>query len=619
MPRYCDVVIPRARLDELTYTWEPAELGELRPGDCVSVPLRGRPAAGVVFGLLARSPVQSTLAVKGLVRPGLLTREMLESARWVADYYCSRLGDVLGHLLPRRVERHQVRAAAAAPPAAREAAAGAEAGPLLAALTERRFGVWVSCRDRQRREWAAELIAAGLERGSVLLLLPEAKLGRWLPSLRERFGPALVEYHSTLGQRLLREAWLDIRWSERRLVVGVRAAALAPVPDLAGVVVIDEHDPAYKEERRPRFHGRDVAIARARQAGCPVLLLDRTPSIETWHNLEAGKYEWLEPPAEPEPRPGSFVVDMRLHRGELLSHRLVKELGRVRDAGRSAVIYINRRGLSRHVACGSCGLVLACAACGVPLVLGRGRVACGFCGTDRPAPDRCPQCTAAEFDFRAPGVEMFARALARLAGKARVREVVAESAGSPLAAGEFHVGTRALLGRQWPEDLALVAAVNADAGLALPDFRSRERVFQSLFEFCRRAARAGARAVIQTRRPDDGTMRDAVDGRVADFAAAELRLRRESRFPPAVRLALISLSGASEEALLRRARALQREMERGRRCEVLGPATEPGRRAAVRLLVKLPRGRKLSEVVAPGRLDRLGVEVRVDVDPLELL
>ncbi|MEO0073234.1 MAG: hypothetical protein ABIK43_01050, partial [candidate division WOR-3 bacterium] len=304
---YCDVVIPHAPQDELTYTLGALETERIQPGDSVLVMLRGRPAVGIVFGLRESSPVRRTLPVSRLVTKALLTDELLDLVRWLAKDYCSRLGVALGRLLPRGVEHMD-----------------SVVRPQLPVPDK--FlpqGVWVLDRMRRRYESVVNQISASITRGSVLLLLPQEELARWLSLLRERFSALLVEYHSRLRLAKLRQAWTEIRWSRCRLVVGVRSAVLAPAADLAGIIMVDEHNPGYKEERQPRFHSRDVAVWRANRAGCPLLIFDRTPSLETWSQLRAGVYQMLETLGQRETRPNVFVVDMRRHRGELFSPRLL--------------------------------------------------------------------------------------------------------------------------------------------------------------------------------------------------------------------------------------------------------------------------------------------------------
>lgn len=612
--RYCDVVVPRVVQDELTYSLETVESEGVAPGDSVRVTLHGRPVVGIVFGLRENSPVKRTLAVSEIVTRGLFTSEMLDLVRWLAQDYCSRLGEALGRVVPRGVEQTGCADRLLLP------APGAGSPGLLPP------GVWVSSRMRDRYERVADHISAGIAQGSVLLLVPQEELSRWLLELRRGFPDALVEYHARMRLVELRKAWARIRWSRCQLIVGMRSAVLAPTADLAAIVMVDEHDTGYKEERQPRFHSRDVAVWRANRVGCPLLIIDSTPSLETWAHLRSGNYRWAEPPAGSVVRPDVFVVDMRRHRGELFSPRLVRELERVRQRGGSAIMYINRLGTSRHIVCSTCGWVLACATCGVSFVLSKGMAYCRYCGLYEPAPDRCPHCRGNEFSFRAPGTEMFVNRLRLLLGvdSARVDEVTSVTAKAVPREGMFYVGTRACLNRPWPDDTVLVAALGIDSDLAIPDFRSRERVFQILRRLCQRAQEKAARVLIQTYRPEDTVISAAIEDRMEEFVETELSLRREARFPPYVRLVQFRLSSnrrgarvARHPRLYQSAETLKKVLSQKRGCQVLGPVVSPDA-SIVRLLVKAPLRMRGCDLVAPSELQKLGVRVQVDVDPLVL-
>jgi primosomal protein N' (replication factor Y) len=473
----------------------------------------------------------------------------------------------------------------------------------------------VSARTTGQAELAATFVGRLLCRGSAVALAPEPELGRWQQALESLTGHPVARYDARLTGGRRRQAWLDLRQARRQLVLGTRAAVFAPVPDLAGLLVVDEHDRHFKEERFPRFHARDVAVLRAHDTGCPVLLLDPRPSVETWYNIRHGSYQLTDQPeaAVADTR----VVDMRRHR-ELVSPLVGHELANACARGDSAVLYINRRGLSKHVVCTECGTVLVCPDCGVTLALDtQGLVQCRWCGRSAPAPDSCPACSGESFDYRAPGLEMAEREVRRLQPDARVAVVQAEAAGSG-SGSAILIGTAALLGRAWPERVGLVAALAADCDLCRPDFRAREATFQVLAALSSRAAAAGAKFIVQTRRPDDIAVRCALEGRVGEFLDSELEARSEAGFAPARRLAALEFSGHDAGLLKRHAESVRRRLSRWRGVEVLGPVPLPGRRGGVQMLVKLARPRRLDALATLEQLERPGVRVRVDVDPLQL-
>jgi primosomal protein N' (replication factor Y) (superfamily II helicase) len=656
--RYCNVAIPHTRLHELTYEFAPEDFPGLAPGACVQVRLRGKKAKGLVLEIVARSPVPKTLPVEKLVEPQLLSEELLRLLRWVGAYYFGRMGEVLGLALPRGICGYGLRRAKVVP--------AVEAGPSSfvprpvvsdlhpsSFILHPSFSVHVHTATGSRDDIVAGFVVAALERGSVIVLLPEFEAGRWADTLRSRLGIEPVLYHGDRKASERKSAWREVRSSERRLVIGVRSAVFAPVPDLAAIVVLDEHDKVFKEERHPRFNARDVAIARARLADCPVLLSDPTPSAETWLNLRSGQYQMMQSPdpksqeestksneERPEHQvespksdfaispfrlvisdslPDTLVVDMRKHRGEVLAPVLGNELKEASAAGESSVLYINRRGLSRYVACGDCGSPLSCPDCAVSLVLfSGGSLCCRYCGKTSAAPETCPACGSPDFRLKAPGIEMAAREVSRLLPDANVVTVLTESVpcSSP-EPGSVIVGTRALFGVPWPERVRVVAALSVDDDLCLPDFRARERTFQVLFGLSRRAAAQGATLVLQTRRPDDPAVQCAAAGDVARFLDQELKLREELEFPPYRRLVSIELSARSESMAAKHGEMLCRKLGRVQGVEAMGPVPVRGRANTVQVLVKVARNLRLDRLVTLKQLESDGVRAKVDVDPLE--
>jgi primosomal protein N' (replication factor Y) len=247
-----------------------------------------------------------------------------------------------------------------------------------------------------------------------------------------------------------------------------------------------------------------------------------------------------------------------------------------------------------------------------------GNLCCRYCGRTEAAPEACPACGSPDFRFRVPGIEMAAREVSRLLPDARVVTVVTESVQrhSP-EPGSMLVGTRAILGAPWPEQVKVVAALSVDADLCLPDFRAREWTFQVLSAFSRRAAEHGATFVVQTRRPDDLAVQCASTGEVARFLDQELKLREELGFPPCRRLALVDLSGGSRSKAEKRGEWLSRRLGVVPGVEALGPVPAHGRADVVQVLIKLDRSVRLDRLVTLTQLEADGVRAKVDIDPLE--
>lgn len=630
---FCNVVIPRTPLDALTYECPPGV--ELLPGDFVRVPFRGREAIGVVFELIKSPPPDcnpkkiQVVASDGVVFRGL-PQDLLALVRWVADYYVAYPGEVLGFALPPRMRN-------------RDWASGKKEGYLSYSTgregNKESGGVSVFTGENFCPAVVKFLLGA-LRRGSAILLAPEAQIDEWSAFLRDSgevrgaVGDNVFEYYTGVSAAAMRRTWFNLMQLERVLVIGVRSAVWAPVRALSGVVIVDEHFPGYKEERRPGWHARDVAIARAKIASAGVLLCTHSPTLETYGNIRAGKFQLvsgLPSPAEVRrqiaKRCEIFVVDMKLHRRELLSPRLLTELKRAQKQGRAGVLILNRKGVSRKVLCRACGTVLKCGQCEIPVVLtAEARLVCRYCGATQPAPDRCPNCGAVDFEYRSPGIGMVERML-KLHGFDR--------SPTPIV-----VDTRKGIGQRFPEKTGVVGLVNLDTEFAIPDFRSREKAFQLLADIVFRTELNNARLVIQTYRPDDPVITCLLQGDIKGFLNAELKVRRETNFPPFSRLVTLTFLGDDAQESRREANRMRSYLEKlsfgdkGQTIEVLGPVTvhrrhtasASGRRGsasgaqlAQRLLLKLPPDIMPSRVIRPGEFEIYRTPVRVEVDPRDLL
>ncbi len=603
----------------MTYAYDPVRLPGLAPGDCVRVRLRGRRVRGLVIELLKRSPVQRTIAIEEVVEPKLLDSQLLHLLGWVNSYYFGRMGETLSFALPRGVCGYGLRRPGLGTPEVRETAEAALTGPPLAASG---LGVWTYRQVGGREQVMVRFVGQVLKNGSVVVLAPEQGLDRWAGLLAAQLGVEPILLHGRLKQSERRRFWLELRTGTRHLVVGVRSAVFAPVGDLAGIVVLDEHDPVFKEERQPAFHARDVAVYRGRLACCPVLLIDPTPSAETWRNLQTGLYQELKLDSDTVGRQESgdrwqTVIDMRRHRNDVIAPLLRREVERGLAHG-AVMLYVNRRGLARHVACNDCGSALVCPGCSVPMALDKSGLRCPYCGRSGPAPESCSRCGGSDFRFRAPGVELVSREVARLLPGAVVESVVSESQRRlESGSGHVYVGTRSILSANWPDRVSLVAVVSVDGDLCRCDFRAHERVFQTLSGLVRRAAEYGARLVIQTRRLDEPAIQAALSGNTGLFLDDELKGRAAAVFPPFCRLALLTFRSPASDKARVRALSVARSLEVHRDVTVLGPV--PIAQAGFRLLVKLPKEMRLDRLLTRDQIETSRVSVRIDVDPFDLL
>jgi primosomal protein N' (replication factor Y) len=457
-----------------------------------------------------------------------------------------------------------------------------------------------------------------------IALTPQA-LGRF----RARFGDSVAVLHSGLTDAERRDERQRISLGEARVVVGARSAIFAPLENVGLICVDEEHDPSYKQESDPRYDARTVAAKRAALEQAVAVYGSATPRPESWERLEhlelGGRLGGTLPPVR--------VVDLRREAGYPLSAPLLAGLGEIAERGGKAILLLNRRGIAPALHCRACGSTLRCPNCDVALVLhGDGRLRCHHCAHDEPVPETCPVCGSVELARIGAGTQRLERELA-----AHVPELVpirldADTAQKPDALadalGRFAETDRAvLLGTQMVakghhfSGVALAAVVDADTGLAMPDFRAEERTFQLLTQLAGRSGRdAPGRVLVQTFQPDARPIALAARHDVARFIAGELERRRELGYPPYRHLVRILVTAPEAEPA---ARALEEVKAGLGDADVLGPAPLfrlRGRHRA-QLVAKTDRPRQVAAragrllAAAAPAMRRAELTAVVDVDP----
>jgi len=519
-----------------------------------------------------------------------------------------------------------------------------------------RFGVVLvhGVTSSGKTEVYLQVIAEVVRRGKqAIVLVPEISL---TPQTVRHFSSRfrrLAVLHSRLTESERRRYWHRIRAGQADVVIGARSAIFAPLPALGLLVIDEEHENSFKQEDVPRYHARDVGIMRAKLDNALVVLGSATPSLESYLNARTGKYAcvtlrrriggWPLPPVE--------VVDMRQEwggprRARVISQRLETCMRESLGKGEQVILFINRRGFAPFIRCPRCGYVLKCSRCDITLNYHAriNVVMCHYCGLEQRPPARCPECGLERVRFGGTGTERVEEAVNELFPDAvalrmdsdtmRTRHAH-EGALERFRTRQAHVlvGTQMIAkGLDFP-NVTTVGVVNADVGLHLPDFRSRERTFQLLAQVAGRAGRgpAGGRVIVQTFMPFDPSIQAAARHDYGWFADEELKARRRLNYPPFGRMARIICRGPRPAPIERYMTELCAELRRlcaeaADGSHVLGPAPAPvsriRRRHRHHALLKCPSAaslRSLLEAVEGLLAGPSGTKVIVDVDPMSML
>jgi len=482
----------------------------------------------------------------------------------------------------------------------------------------------------------------------VLILLPEIALTQALiERIAARFGAAPAEWHSGVAPPRRRQVWEAVIAGRCNIVVGARSALFLPFVNLRLIVVDEEHDSSFKQEEGLVYHGRDLAVARARIEGAAVVLASATPSLETLWNAQQGRYGWLKLGARHGTAvlPDIALLDLRQNTPDpqtWLSHPLRLAIAETLARGEQTLLFLNRRGYAPVVLCRACGHRLTAPDTDSWLVEHRytGRLVCHLTGFSMPRPKLCPACGAEDSLVSVgPGVERVEEEVRQLFPEARTAVFSSDTAPDAKSAraliqrmtdGEIDilVATQAAAkGHNFPR-LTLVGVVDADLGLRGGDLRAAERTYQLLAQATGRAGRADrpGRAVLQTWTPEHPVLQALAAGDRDAFVEAEMAEREAAALPPYGRLAAIILSSENAQAVEKVAADLAQAIPNAERLEVYGPADAPlalvrGRRRK-RLLVRADRDVDiqaflrawLQRVKVPG-----SVRLTVDVDPYSFL
>lgn len=565
------------------YRWPCAPGEQPQVGQLALVPFARREAVGLVVAVKQDTEVpadklKDALAVRSQLAP--LPARWIALARFAADYYQRPLGEVALPGLPKnlrvpstvpleraikklaKLQHAHDPAPAGMPelnPAQRAAAdaIGSAAGfaPLLL------YGVTGSGKTEVYLQACAQVLARDGS-AQILIMVPEINLTPQLEgNIRARFpGVMVATLHSSLseGERTLH--WLAAHEGRARIVLGTRLAILSSLPNLKLIVIDEEHDPSYKQQEGLRYSARDLAVWRARQLAIPIVLGSATPSLETWHHAQSGRYRKLElreRAVKDAVLPRVRLLDTERDRPkDGLTSGLLAALRQRLERGEQSLLFLNRRGYAPVISCDACGWVSNCPRCTATMVLHKPehRLRCHHCSLELRIPRACPDCGNVDLQPLGRGTQRVEEGLQAMFPAARILRIDADSTrrkGSAQAAfdtvhrGEVDilVGTQMVAKGHDFKKLTLVGVLNPDTALFSQDYRASERLFAQLMQVAGRAGRAGgaspSEVLIQTRYATHPLYAAVAAHDYDRFAGSLLAERKQACLPPFMYQALL--------------------------------------------------------------------------------
>lgn len=498
-----------------------------------------------------------------------------------------------------------------------------------------------------------ELLRRVLAEGkTAIVLVPEISLTpQTAARFRHYFGDDIQIMHSAMSDREKYDAWQRLRQGKARIALGARSTIFAPLENVGAIIVDEEHDAAYKQDRTPRYHARDTAVMRAKFENALCVLGSATPSFESYRNALEGKYALLELPER--------VDNARMPSIKLVwmpgSQRVTPSISgalydSIRDRLRrdeQVILLQNRRGFAGSILCFDCGHTPQCRFCNIPLVYHTSdqSLRCHYCGHIEPFRQRCPACKSENIFYKSSGTERIEEELNKLFPGERILRMDIDTtstkdAHASLLTAFREKSARILLGTQmvakgldFPE-VTLVGVLMADIGLNLPDFRASERIYSLLMQVAGRAGRSSmpGEVLLQLYNRDNELFQHVIRADYRKFFEAEMTTRLELGYPPFTRLVKFECSSPSESVAEKGALALRehlRPMVPEEFGAILGPAPAGINRIKGRyryqLILKLSGIKLPSAMLRQVQHDTLSafrgenLVITVDVDPQHLL
>ena len=527
---------------------------------------------------------------------------------------------------------------------------------LIPALNAKRFSAVLlhGVTGSGKTEVYLRLIEHTLRSGkTALVMMPEIALTPGVAQeFRARLGNTVAILHSGLSDGERHDEWWRIKRGDARVVIGTRSAVFAPLQNPGLVVVDEEHDPSYKQQESPRYHGRDTAIVRGKKAEAVVVLGSATPSVETFHHSREGKYGYLRMASRihSRPLPETRLVDMRedfktTNRRSPLSVELGEAIGDRLARQEQVLILLNRRGYAAHVLCRSCGENVQCRFCSIAMAYHKSRKAlvCHYCDYSQQVPRQCPACHGRHLYLMGEGTERVEGLLKESFPEARVDRLDRDAARRKNAhrqiLGRFRqrktdilTGTQMISkGHDFPF-VTLVGVVSADHSLSFPDFRAAERTFQLLSQVSGRAGRGElpGEVLIQSYCPEHYCFRFVTSHDYQGFYEKEIQFRKFMHYPPFTALALVLVRdknlAAASRTIGRFAELLQGA--RAPKTRILGPTQSPLARIRsehrFQLLIKSGSRSQLQSLLRKTlrQAQTHGLDLRrihIDIDPVDLM
>lgn len=653
---YVKVLLPLPLNTEFLYSF-PHTLGKVEEGFRVLVPFGARKLTGYVISVTDEGTDEYKIrdVIRVIDKEKVFTKELVKLSYSMEKLYLCSAGQALSMMIPSGKRESEISMFSGEELSGKKilelSPDQEKALKILDGAKEGLYylyGVTGSGKSEVYLRTAERVIKEGKQ---VIYLVPEITLTHQISKdVMIRFDNKVAILHSALTPSQRLKYWHGIINGEIKLIIGARSGVFAPCNNLGLIILDEEHEGSYKSGNTPRYHARQIAQIRANENKIPFIMGSATPSLEAWHMMKKGLVQRISMPnrvglgAFPDVR----IVNL-LKEGSTISKELEKEISLTLSHSRSVLLFLNRRGYNYTFTCTSCGNVISCPNCSVPMTYhkAQNRLVCHYCSNSFPLVHSCPSCNSTSLSVSGFGTEKVEEDVKKLFPSARVARLDTDvSQGDKKKVytilEDFKNGkVDILLGTQMIAKglnfplVELVGVILADSTLNLPDFRSQERTFSLLEQVAGRAGRYApdGKVLIQTYQVDNKAIIRAKEHELEEFYEDELRVRKELNFPPFSRLINLTFRSRSEELANSSATEFasfisdmikKHKMEKGVTLLGAAPCIIEKKAGSFRYHVLISGNNSkflaefLSRILENFKLKR-NVYLEVDVDPLSLL
>ena len=585
------ILIPQAKLFPLDYIIPDGMT--LTIGQCVIVPYRNKQKLGIVLKIGIESAAKKLKNIHSILQNSIVISEkMLEFIRKSSAYYLEEMGSMAKLMLPiDLIDSKDL-------PFIQEFGdinlpkLSLEQESALQKISENHISVLHGITGSGKTEVYFYLIKKVLaESRQSLLMLPEIALSKQIVNrFEERFGTKAVVWNSSITPAKKRKILLGIMSGSVKVVIGARSGLFLPYKDLGLIIVDEEHDHSYKQDEQILYNARDMAILRAHIEKIPVILGSATPSLETFYNIQSGKYTEviLASRFGEATLPNVIAIDMRKKpKNSWISHELKNAIAAKLEAHEQVMLFLNRKGYAPLLVCSTCGHRATCSACSTALIYHKAaqKLSCHHCGYYAKSYINCPECSGENSMIPCgPGVERIHEEISAYFPDVNIQVMTRDEMSTPKKASDvianimngttnIIIGTQIITkGYHFPK-LTFVGVIDTDVGLSGGDLRASEKTFQLLYQVGGRAGRENIKGVmyLQTFNPQSEFIRLLIEHDFNGFMQTELAGRIRDRMPPITRMVSLIMSGKNELMVKRAMNDIISLLPTTDRVTILGP------------------------------------------------